>query len=436
MEWGNRPVRQLLRKLRTPGAIQEDELARTLRRLTGAPSVRDAVLMLTNRALNGYPPVYATIVRRVDVDGESSQAVAAEIHLSQRSFFRYRAAAVAAVAAEIDTVTRGAPRRPSEDLDVLALVARGRYLWKHRTSAALQRAARYFERALEIDPTFARAYAGVADVHLLMGEYLIRDPLEAFHDAHVAVEQAMAIDPSLPELHATLADLHLFGRKDLRRAKESFDLALSIDPTYSTAHHFAAWHAMINDDLPAATDHLRTALGFSPDALEIQTTLGTVHALQGAPERGLRHLGEVLELDPEFSFARYQLVHQLIALEQFEEAIDHLEVLNASERRESYAALSAHAWARRGDPRPARRFLDGASSRGGRPHHYLRAYARLGLGERSEAVGELRAAVQQNEPWTILLPLDGVFSALRGDRGYRSVLDGVRCGEVGGAVRV
>src|SRR5665213_957069 len=234
MEWGNRPVRQLLRKLRTPGAIQEDELARTLRRLTGAPSVRDAVLMLTNRALNGYP----------------------------------------AVAAEIDTVTRGAPRRPSEDLDVLALVARGRYLWKHRTSAALQRAARYFERALEIDPTFARAYAGVADVHLLMGEYLIRDPLEAFHDAHVAVEQAMAIHPSLPELHATLADLHLFGRKDLRRAKESFDLALSIDPTYSTAHHFAAWHAMINDDLPAATDHLRTALGFSPDALEIQTTLG------------------------------------------------------------------------------------------------------------------------------------------------------------------
>src|SRR5665213_1440636 len=186
MEWGNRPVRQLLRKLRTPGAIQEDELARTLRRLTGAPSVRDAVLMLTNRALNGYPPVYATIVRRVDVDGESSQAVAAEIHLSQRSFFRYRAAAVAAVAAEIDTVTRGAPRRPREDLDVLALVARGRYLWQHR--------------------------AGVADVHLLMGEYLIRDPLEAFHDAHVAVEQAMAIDPSLPELHATLADLHLFGR--------------------------------------------------------------------------------------------------------------------------------------------------------------------------------------------------------------------------------
>src|ERR1700737_1717610 len=160
MEWGYRRVRQLLRKLRTPGAIQDDELAMALCRLTGAPSVRDAVLMLAERALRDFPPVYWTIVRRVDVDGESSQAVADEIHLSERSFFRYRASAIAAVAAEIEAVTRSAPPKRSEDVDVLALVARGRYLWKHRTTAALQRAARYFERALGIAPTFARAHAG------------------------------------------------------------------------------------------------------------------------------------------------------------------------------------------------------------------------------------------------------------------------------------
>ncbi|MDB5070479.1 MAG: transcriptional regulator, CadC [Candidatus Eremiobacteraeota bacterium] len=422
MEWGYRRVRQLLRKLRTPGAIQDDELARALCTLTASASVRDAVLLLAERALRGFPPVYWTIVRRVDVDGESSQAVADEIHLSERSFFRYRAAAIAAVAAEIDAVTRSAPPKRSENLDVLALVARGRYLWKHRTTAALQRAARYFERALELDPTFARAYAGMADVHLLMGEYLVRDPIEAFHEANVAVERAMEIDPTLPELHATLADLHLFSRKDLRRAKESFDLALSIDPTYSTAHHFAAWHAMINDDLPAAMDHLRVALGFAPDALELQTTLGIVHLLEGAPEQGLRHLAEVLELDPEFSFARYQLAHGLAGLGRVDEALDHLEVLTAAEPRESYAAMTAYASARGGDPRPARRFLDRGAGPRRRPHHYLRAYAQLGLGQRAEAIGELRAAVEYNEPWTILLPLDGIFKDLRSDRAFRTLL--------------
>ena len=422
MEWGYRRVRQLLRKLRTPGAIQDDELAMALCRLTGAPSVRDAVLTLAERALRDYPPVYWTIVRRVDVDGESSQIVADETHLSERSFFRYRAAAVAAVAAEIDAVTRTTPpKRGSENLDVLALVARGRYLWKHRTTAALQRAARYFERALEIDPTFARAYAGVADVHLLMGEYLIRDPLEAFHDAQTAVESGLDIDPTLPELHATLADLHMFGRKDLRRAKESFDFALSIDPTYSTAHHFAAWHAMINDDFPAAFDHLRVALGHAPDALELQTTLGIATYQQGSHDAGMRHLGEVLDLDPDFSFARYELARMLAASHRYAEALDHLQVLRAVESRDSYTALMAYAAGRSGDPFPARRFLD-ASRHARRPPHYLRAYARMGLGEKSEALGELRAAVEANEPWTILLPLDGIFAELNSERIYTALL--------------
>jgi tetratricopeptide (TPR) repeat protein len=422
MEWGYRRVRQLLRKLRTPGAIQDDELARTLCSLTGAPSVRDAVLLLAERALRAYPPVYWTIVRRVDVEGESSQAVSDEIHLSERSFFRYRAAAIAAVAAEIEAVTRSSAPKRAEDLDVLALVARGRYLWKHRTTAALQRAARYFERALEIDPTFARAYAGMADVHLLMGEYLLRDPLEAFHEAHVAVERAMEIDPTLPELHATLADLHLFSRKDLRRAKESFELALSIDPTYSTAHHFAAWHAMISDDLPGAMEHLRVALGYAPDGLELQTTLGIVCFLQGAPEQGVRHLSEVLDLDDDFTFARYNLAHELASIGRWEEAAQHLDILTAGESRESYAALTAFTAARTGDPRPARRFLDRTGGHRRRPNHYLRAYARMGLGEHAEAVGELRAAVDHNEPWTVLLPLDRMFTDLEGDRAFRTLL--------------
>ena len=423
MEWGYRRVRQLLRKLRTPGAIQDDELALTLCRLTGAGSVRDAVLLLAERALRVYPPVYWTIVRRVDVDGESSAAVADEIHLSERSFYRYRAAAIAAVAAEIDAVTRSAPpKRSSEDLDVLTLVARGRYLWRHRTTAALQRAARYFERALEIDPSFARAHAGMADVHLLLGEYLVRDPLEAFHDARVAVEAALALDPSLPELHATLADLQLFGRRDLRRAKESFDLALSIDPTYSTAHHFAAWHAMISNDYTGALDHLRAALANTPDGLELQTTLAIVYYLQGAHEQGVRDLGEVLELDPEFSFARYELARILSGLERYDEALVHLDVLSAAEPRDSYAALTAFAAGRKGDPRPARRFLDSSTPHGRRPAHYLRAYAQLGLGERSDAVTELRAAVAASEPWTVLLPLDRIFSDLRTDQAYRALI--------------
>jgi tetratricopeptide (TPR) repeat protein len=423
MEWGYRRVRQLLRKLRTPGVLEEDELGRALASLAGTASVRDAILRAAERALTGYPPVYWQIVRSIDVEGETSDAVAAATHLSPRTFFRYRAAAIAAVAAEIEQITRGAQPRRREDLDVLALVARGRYLWRHRTSASLQRSARYFERALRIDPDFARAHAGIADVHLLLGEYLVRDPAEAFQDAYAAAHRALALDPTLPEVHATLADLHLFAKRDLRAAKASFDVALSMDPTWSTAHQFAAWHALVEGDLPAAMDHVRVALGCAPDALELQTTLGVVTFFDGAREQAVNHLDEVLELDPEFSFARFELARMHAVMGRYDAAARHLRSLWAAEPRESYAALHAYVAGRSGDPRPAQRFLARGDVAGLRTQHYLRAYARRGLGESARAVvDELRIAAGRGEPWTVLLPIDSLFADLHDDRSFQELL--------------
>jgi tetratricopeptide (TPR) repeat protein len=178
---------------------------------------------------------------------------------------------------------------------------------------------------------------------------------------------------------------------------------------------------MVNDDFPKAFDHLRIALGHAPDALELQTTLGIATYLQGSREQGIRHLAEVLELDPDFSFARYELARVLAASDRYAEALEHLDVLRTVESRDTYTALTAYAAGRSGDPFPARRFLE-LSRHARRPPHYLRAYARMGLGEKSEALGELRAAVEANEPWTILLPLDGIFADLSTERTYNALL--------------
>lgn len=118
MEWGDRRIRRLLRKLRTPGAIDGDDLGRALVRATGLGSAREAVLSVAERALRDFPPIYWTIVRRVDLEGESCDVVASQIHLSPRSFFRYRAAAVAGIAREVERVTRWAPAQPAEDLNL------------------------------------------------------------------------------------------------------------------------------------------------------------------------------------------------------------------------------------------------------------------------------------------------------------------------------
>jgi tetratricopeptide (TPR) repeat protein len=422
MEWGHRRVRQLLRKLRTPGEIHRDELAMALQRLTGAPSARAAVLTVAERALRSYPPIYWTVVRRADVEGEATQTIAEEIHLSDRSFFRYRSAAISAIAAEIDTVTRSASATsvPPSDIDALALYARGRYLWKHRTGASLRRAMRYFERALECDPRFARAYAGIADVHLLMGEYLIRDPAEAFADARAAVATALTLDAALPEVHATLADLAMFERCDPQRAKASFDVALAIDPNYTTAHQFAAWLSIFQEDPDGALRHLRGALEREPNSLELHTSLAKAYHLLGQPEVGYRHLHDVLDLDPGFSFARYELVRVLTGLDRYADALHHLRVLAADEPRPTFDATRCFVEAKLGDPEPARRYL--ATGESGQSH-YLRAVVSAGLDERDDALHELRETVRTGEPWSIMIRTDGFFRALHGDAEFHRIVD-------------
>ncbi len=421
MEWGQRRVRQLLRKLRTPGDIHRDEVALALQRLTGARTAREAVLAVAERALRAYPPVYWTVVRRADVEGESTRAIAEEIHVSDRSFFRYRSAAISAIAAEIDTITRFANvKAPSSDIDALALSARGRYLWKHRTAASLRRAMRYFERALECDPGFARAYAGIADVHLLMGEYLIRDPAEAFADARAAIATALTLDAALPEIHATLADLAMFDRCDPLRARASFDVALAIDPNYTTAHQFAAWLSIFQEDSDGALRHLRTALEREPNSLELHTSLAKAYNGLDQPDVAYRHLNDVLDLDPDFSFARYEMVRVLIGVDRYADALDHLRVLVADEPRPTFDAALCFVEAKLGNPARGRDYL--AHGDAGPESHYLRALVSAGLGQREVALNELREVVRAGEPGAIMIRTDGFFRALHGDAEYARIV--------------
>jgi tetratricopeptide (TPR) repeat protein len=421
VEWGNRRLRALLRKLAAPGDVANDALAEALRRLTGAASAREALLVVADRALADYPAEYRAIVRRADLNGESAKIVARELHLSERTFYRYRAAAVTAIAAEIETITGAAlPQQTEEiDLDALALYARGRYLWKRRTAESLDRAKHCFERAIRADADFARAHAGIADVHLVQSMQFLREPRAGLHAAHVAAERALSLDPTLAEAHATRGKLQLFERRDRRRARESLELALSIDPNDVNAHQFRALLALSDGDPDAAIGHVRSALSREPNSLDLQTTLGIALCERGMVERGARHLGEIVALDPAFVVARWQYVRALVRLKRFEEASEQLRLLIAVEPRSSYEAALAFVQALGGRPDAALHRL--RSRPAGHPH-YLDAWLHLGLGDAEAALRDVRAALRGNEPWTVMMRCDVFLSALHGDRRFAGLL--------------
>lgn len=430
MEWGHRRARQLLRRLRTPGAIRDDDEVAALQRATGTTSLRDAIRCIAERALGGYPVLYATIVRRVDVEGESCKIVMDELHLSERSFYRYRSAAIAAIETEIASALQaplaGASGRA--DLDVLALYAKGRYLLRHRTRPSLERAFAYFERACKRDQRFAQAHAGIADVHVLQGEYLIRDPRAAFADAHAALRRAFEIDAELPEALAARADLYVFESGDHGSARAMLVRALARAPDCTSAHHVSAWLALLEGDGATTRAHVHAALASEPDALDLLTTLGIVECSDGEVERGLAQLAEVLDLDPGFSFARFELVRILAGLGRYDAALSHLAVLTTTEVRATYAVVLAYAEALAGRPRralsalrletPERERIAGS--------RYLHALLHLGLGDHGAALRHYRAAVAAGEPLTALLLIDGFLRPLRDHDGFAALLDEFR----------
>jgi tetratricopeptide (TPR) repeat protein len=426
MAWSDGRVRKLLRKLRTPGAVHRDELAQALHRLTGAPNAHAAVLAVAERALQPYPAVYLTVFRRADVGGESTTVIADDLHLSPRSFFRYRAAAVAAIAAEIDALTRtvpvpAAPFAPA-DLDAIALHARGRYLFNRRTGASLRAALRCFDRALDADPAFARAYAGLAGAHVLMGEYLVREPAPAFRDAQRALASARALDGALPAVHVVLGELAVLERRDLRAARASVDAALAADPGYAPAHELAALLAMIEGDDEGALQHVQAGLEREPDALELHVALARAYTLGGRADRALTHLADVLDLDPAYSCGRFELVHALVSAGRFADASAQLRILIAAEPRVTYEAALCYAEAQAGNRDPARRYLAAPEVGGRTDPHRLRALVHVGLGRYDDALRELRAAVRRNEPCAITIRADNFFRPLHRDREFHAIV--------------
>ena len=108
MRWSELATRQLLRKLHTPAAIDDDPIALALAQASGARSPREAVRAAVDSALRPYPAIYATIVRRMDVEGEDVGTLVAELGCSARSVYRYRARAMTAIRYEVEAITRAA----------------------------------------------------------------------------------------------------------------------------------------------------------------------------------------------------------------------------------------------------------------------------------------------------------------------------------------
>jgi TolB-like protein/DNA-binding winged helix-turn-helix (wHTH) protein/Tfp pilus assembly protein PilF len=207
--------------------------------------------------------------------------------------------------------------------DAYEAYLKGRYFWNKRTGDGLRTAIAYFNHAIEVDPTYAEAYSGLADSYALSGdwEYGVLSPQDAFRKAKVAATKALALDDSLGEAHTSLAfALDLYGW-DWDAAETEYKLAIKLSPGYATAHLWYAWHLILMGRSSAGLIELRKAESLDPLSLIISADMADALTIGHLFDEAVQQSNKTLRMDPNFAIGHYELGQAFEQKHMYDEAV-------------------------------------------------------------------------------------------------------------------
>jgi len=196
------------------------------------------------------------------------------------------------------------------------LYLKGRYFWNQRASPpALRRAIGYFEQAIALDSSYARAWAGLADAYSLMPAFGDAPPSDAFTTAKAAAQRAVALDSTLAEAHTSLGIIAVFHDWDWATAAREFDRSLALDPTESRTHLFHAWYYRAVGRLDDALGELRSAQRLDPMSPIINARVAVILRVMRRYDEATAVAHQAIDLDSG-NVNAYVELGQLLAVER------------------------------------------------------------------------------------------------------------------------
>jgi TolB-like protein/tetratricopeptide (TPR) repeat protein len=203
--------------------------------------------------------------------------------------------------------TRGT-RRPTENLAAHNMFLQGRYHLSQRTEQGLRKAVEFFEKAILEDQQHAHAYSGLADAHGLLAHYGVLAPSEVWTKAASNAAWAVLLDEDSAEAHASLAHVKSTQDWDWAGAEREFKRAISLNPRYSTAHHWYATSCLVPlGRLDEALETLLLAHGLDPVSSIVARDIALVHYYKRDFELALEQCDHTIEQNPHFSPAYWTL---------------------------------------------------------------------------------------------------------------------------------
>ncbi|MGB7209108.1 MAG: winged helix-turn-helix domain-containing protein [Pyrinomonadaceae bacterium] len=296
-----------------------------------------------------------------------------------------------------------------------------RHNWNKRNTEGFLESIKFFNQAIDLDPTFALAFAGLADTYLLVGLYSVEPTSDAFPKARAAAEKALNIDPDLAEAYVSLAMVENLFQYDWKKAEEHFRRALELRPSYSTGHHWFGLFLAMHDRTGEALNHLSQAKELDPLSSSINTDLAFAYYLANQTDKSIEQLNKTLRSDPNFANAHNLLGMNYVAEKRFDAAI--LEFEKASQLSDGRLGSTELVWANgfSGDKAKAPQLL-AAFPKDKKISPFDMAVIFTSLGEKEKAIEYLNQAYEKRDPLIVPIKVYPPFESLRSEAGFVELL--------------
>ena len=217
----------------------------------------------------------------------------------------------------------------------------GIYFWNKRTKEDLSKAVEYFQQAIEHDPNYAQAFAGLADSYSMLAFYGFADVGEMKEKARVAAEKALALNDSLAEAHVALAMVYVIDRDDYPKALELLERAVSLAPYNASARHRYSWILISSGRIDEAVREMNLAREYDPLSPSINRALCSVLILQRNFPDAVKQCEKSVEISLDAPNSRASLARAYFYNGRRSDALNQLNIQIKTGKKEEVNAARA-----------------------------------------------------------------------------------------------
>ena len=318
--------------------------------------------------------------------------------------------------------TEGVPKRYTENVEAYNLYLKGIYWRRMLTVDRVSKSVDYFRRAIEKDPGYALAYAGLAYAYQILFFYSSAPSKDLYPMALKAAGKALKLDPELAEAHEALGVIKSYWEWNWEGAEREFRRTLELNPAYIWAHFHLANIHLYHGRFEEALSGLTKIHKIDPLNAAFLRNIGQCYLRADRHREAEEAIKSTLEIDPFLPPTWIHLGYLYLQQSRFEEA---LEAMKKDTVKGSFQELHLGiVYARMGKKDKAHRILDDWQDRSKKEFvsAYFMALLSFSLGEKDRGFEWLEKGYEEHDGWLVSLKIDFLLADVRDDPRYKSLL--------------